>query len=452
MTTKGRVTVHGLGRFGGGVGAARFLAREGWQVTVTDLQSELALQESLAALEGADIRFVLGRHERKDFTDTDLVIANPAVSPKNEHLLAAREAGVAIATEIGLFLERCPAKVVAITGTQGKSSTAHFLYQLLIASGLPARLGGNIGRSLLDELDSMSEQETCVLELSSYQLEGLSNEIKETPISMGVLTNLQEDHLERHGNAEAYHLAKLELASLLELDATMLAGEGVALRARELAPSALERICLRECDASTQATGDSFTFMGEVLGSTADAAHLPEFQRANLLLALSAARLLGAESSDLSAAIPGLTGLEHRLEDLGLIAGRRVFDNGVSTTPDSTRSALASLKGPLTLIAGGQAKALPIEELVLAISERAVQVVLFGACAEEWARALRASDVMCEITGNVPEAVDRALSLCKDGETILFSPAAASFDAYPNFRERAAEFLSAIHRHSRNDK
>jgi UDP-N-acetylmuramoylalanine--D-glutamate ligase len=443
VTTRGRVTVQGLGRFGGGVGAARFLAREGWQVTVTDLQSELELQDSIAALGGAEIRLVLGGHERTDFTDTELVIANPAVSPKNEFLLAARGAGVPVATEIGLFLERCPAKIAGITGTQGKSSTAHFLYQLLDAAGLPARLGGNIGRSLLDELDSMTEDETCVLELSSYQLEGLSRELCAKPLSLGILTNLQEDHLERHGDAKNYHLAKLELVSLLADQAPLLAGAGVSMRAQELAPSALERVSLEEC-ADTVATEDSFTIMGELLGSTADAAHLPRFQRANLLLALRAARLLGAESSALRAALPGLTGLEHRLEDLGLIAGRQIYDNGVSTTPDSTQAALASLSGPLTLIAGGQAKALPLKELVLAIAARPVQVVLFGACAAEWARALRAADVKCEITADVPEAAERALALCEEGEAILFSPAAASFDAYPNFRERAIEFRAAI--------
>ena len=444
MTTRGRVTVQGLGRFGGGVGAARFLAREGWQVTVTDLQSELELQDSIAALGGAEIRLVLGGHERADFTDTELVIANPAVSPTNEFLLAAREAGVPVASEIGLFLERCPAKIAGITGTQGKSSTAHFLYQLLDAAGLPARLGGNIGRSLLDELELMTEEETCVLELSSYQLEGLSRELCAKPLSLGVVTNLQEDHLERHGDAKSYHLAKLELISLLNDEAPFLAGAGVSMRAQELTPGALERVSLEECDADISASEDSFTHMGEVLGSAADAAHLPRFQRANLLLALRAARLLGAESSALRAAVPELTGLEHRLEDLGLIAGRQVYDNGVSTTPDSTLAALASLSGPLTLIAGGQAKALPLEELVLAIAARPIQVILFGACAAEWARALRAADVECEITADVTGAAERALALSKEGETILFSPAAASFDAYPNFRERAIEFRAAI--------
>ena len=436
MTSRGRATVQGLGRFGGGVGAARFLAREGWQVTVTDLQSERELQESIASLEGSEVRLVLGGHERADFIDTDLVIANPAVSPKNEYLGAARDAGVRIATEIGLFLERCPAKIAGITGTQGKSSTAHFLHQLLVAAGLPARLGGNIGRSLLEELDSMTEEEVCVLELSSYQLEGLPSEVKVKPIKLGVITNLQSDHLERHGDTESYHLAKLELASLLNQEAHLLTGPGVMKRAQELAQDTIERISVKDCGDPASA--------GELFESAKDAAHLPLFQRENLLLALKAAQLLGAEPAALRAAAPQLKGLEHRLEDLGLIAGRRVYDNGVSTTPDSTEAALKSLSGPLTLIAGGQAKALPLDELVRSIAARPVQVVLFGACASDWAQTLLAADIMCDVTHDVQDAVERALAVSREGETILFSPAAASFDAYPNFRERAADFRAAI--------
>ena len=451
MTSRGRATVQGLGRFGGGVGAACFLAREGWQVTVTDLQSERELQESIASLEGYEVRFVLGGHERADFIDTDLVIANPAVSPKNEYLRAARGAGVRIATEIGLFLERCPAKVAGITGTQGKSSTAHFLYQLLVAAGLPARLGGNIGRSLLEELDSMTEEEVCVLELSSYQLEGLTSEIKGKPFSLGIITNLQSDHLERHGDTESYHLAKLELASLLNQEAHLLAGPGVMKRARALAPSAVEAFKLEDCDTSEGTEEERFSFIGEQLTTPGSADHLPLFQRDNLLLALRAARLLGAESSALRAAAPQLKGLEHRLEDLGLIAGRRVYDNGVSTTPDSTEAALKSLSGPLTLIAGGQAKALPLDELVRSIAARPVQVVLFGACASDWAQKLLAADIMCDVTHDVRDAVERALAVSREGETILFSPAAASFDAYPNFRERAADFRAAIKGRSESD-
>ena len=347
-------------------------------------------------------------------------------------------------SEVGLFLERCPARVAAITGTQGKSSTAHFLHQLLLAAELPAKLGGNIGGSLLDELPELSSAETFVIELSSYQLEGLAEELGETPLALGVITNLCEDHLERHGSLDAYHEAKLQLLRLLPADAPLLVGEGVADRLHSLAPDALERAALYDLGPSMAAAEQAFTFLGERLGDAGQIAHLPDFQRGNVLLALSAARLLGADDAELAAALPSLTGLEHRLEELSAITERRVYDNGVSTTPDSTEAALASLPEPLTLIAGGQAKALPIDRLVRAVSERSLRVVLFGACAAEWAQAFRAADVLCEVTADVPEAVQTAWRITSSSETILFSPAAASFDAYPNFLERAAEFRSVI--------
>jgi UDP-N-acetylmuramoylalanine--D-glutamate ligase len=444
MKSPGRVTVQGLGHFGGGAGVARFLAREGWQVTVTDLQTEEELCNSIASLADVDVRFVLGRHDEDDFTDTDLVVANPAVNPNNKHLAAARSAGVRVVSEVGLFLDRAPGCVVAVTGTQGKSSTAHFLYQLLVDAKLPTRLGGNIGGSLLDELQAMTAEETCVVELSSYQLEGLAEEVTGTPLDLAIITNLREDHLERHGTAEAYHAAKLGIAQLLSEGAPLLMGAGVIDRARTLAPEDTERVDLYETGALLRLESESFSLRSDVLGDVSDAKHLPEFQRENLLLALGAARLLGAPASLLAASIPTLSGLSHRLEDLGELRGRHVYDNGVSTTPDSTEAALEALPTGVTLLAGGQAKALSIDGLVRAAKLRARQVVLFGACAKEWAHAFRESGTKCEVVETVADAVEVAWSETERGDAVLFSPAAASFDAYKNFRSRAMDFRRCL--------
>ena len=444
MKSSGRVTVQGLGHFGGGAGVARFFAREGWQVTVTDLQNEEELSDSISSLEGVDVRLVLGRHDEGDFTDTDLVVANPAVGPKNKYLAAAKAAGVRVVSEVGIFLDRVPGSVVCVTGTQGKSSTAHFLYQLLVDAKIPARLGGNIGGSLLDELHDMTALETCVVELSSYQLDGLADEITKTPLDLGIITNLREDHLERHGTVEAYHTAKLGIARLLSERAPLLMGAGVIERARDLAPDATERVDLYETGAHLRIEGERFSLRSEALGDVADAGHLPLFQRENLLLALGAARILGAPASLLATSIPDLNGLSHRLEDLGLLRGRRVYDNGVSTTPDSTLAALEALPAGVTLLAGGEAKALPIDGLVRAAKQQARQVVLFGACAVEWAQAFRQADSKCEVAETVADAVEIAWSLTERGDTILFSPAAASFDAYKNFRARAMDFRGCV--------
>jgi len=440
----GRVTVQGLGHFGGGAGVARFLAKEGWRVTVTDLQTAEELRDPVASLNDVDVRFVLGRHEEPDFTDTDLVVANPAVSPTSPLLVAARAAGVRVVSEVGLFLERAPGRIAAVTGTQGKSSTAHFLHQLLLQADIPARLGGNIGGSLLDALPLISAQEVCVVELSSYQLESLASESLSDRLDLAIITNLREDHLERHGTVDAYHAAKLELAGLLTEGAPLLMGPGVLERAQNLSAATLARVEPLEIGSALRIEQERFHLQAEPLGELEHAQHLPLFQRENILLALAAARLLGASAKALAASVQTLGGLSHRLEDLGERAGRRVYDNGVSTTPDSTRSALLALHDRVTLLAGGEAKSLPIDALVETARERARHVVLFGAAADTWAEAFRGAGCSCEVVETVREATALAWSLTEAGDVVLFSPAAASFDAYKNFRARAMDFRACV--------
>ena len=166
-----RALVVGLGTFGGGLGAARWLAAHGARVTVTDLRDERVLASSVAALSGDGVRLVLGEHREEDFRQAELVVVNPAVPPASRWLGIARAAGASLTSEVALFLERVRGDVVAVTGTQGKSSTAHMTHQLLTHAGRRSHLGGNIGGSLLQALDAIEASDAVVLELSSYQLE-----------------------------------------------------------------------------------------------------------------------------------------------------------------------------------------------------------------------------------------------------------------------------------------
>ncbi|MCP3993033.1 MAG: UDP-N-acetylmuramoyl-L-alanine--D-glutamate ligase, partial [Actinomycetia bacterium] len=161
-----RVTIMGLGHFGGGVGAARWLAQEGARVTVTDLADDRALACSLDALADAFIAgFHLGGHREEDFRNTDLLVVNPAVRPDNPFLRIARESGVKVTSEIGLFMERCPAPIVGVTGSNGKSTTAAMTSQILQRAGFRTWLGGNIGESLLGRLGEIAPDDRVVLEL-----------------------------------------------------------------------------------------------------------------------------------------------------------------------------------------------------------------------------------------------------------------------------------------------
>jgi UDP-N-acetylmuramoylalanine--D-glutamate ligase len=211
-----RIVVMGLGGFGGGAGAARFCATEGASVTVTDLRPASQLAASLNHLDGLPIRYRLGRHEESDFTSCDLVVVNPAVDPRdNPYLQASLGAGAILTSEIQLLIERLDRRrVIAVTGTAGKSTTVAMIGHLLQAAFGPRRvhLGGNIGGSLLNELDRIGPDDWVVLELSSFMLEMLAD----WSPHIAVLTNLRDNHLDRHGTFDRYAAAKQRIFEFQE--------------------------------------------------------------------------------------------------------------------------------------------------------------------------------------------------------------------------------------------
>ena len=482
-----RAVVLGLGRFGGGLGALRYLLRHGAEVTVTDLAPEATLAASLEALPPEDrarVTWRLGGHDGVDFGAADLLVVNQAVPPGSPHLAAARAGGARVTTELELFLDASPATLVLVTGTQGKSSTATLVAGL--ADGAPAHgverpfrrvhLGGNIGRSLLDVVDELVAEDLCVVEVSSYQLEHLG------PAPAGrrgadvlVVTNLLEDHLARHGTLAAYHGAKLRALELLAPGARAILPREVQLTAgdpttggapwsRHDPASTLpgdgaglgdalppERVWTHGPAPADLTLGeDAFRYAGQPLAPL-DALALPgSFQRENALCALGAGLALGLEPPAMAAALPHVTGPPHRAQELGRF-GRgawRVVDNGVSTTPDSTRSILIELDAPVALVCGGRSKGQDLSDLAAACRGRVARVHAFGEAADELAAALgpavAATGGAASTHVTVEEAVAAALAAMGPDETLLFSPACSSFDAYNNFQERADAFRACL--------
>jgi len=458
-----RALVMGLGLFGGGVAAARFLAERGADVTVTDLRDADVLASAVRALDGVPVRFVLGEHHEDDFRTAELLVVNPAVPRHASLVCLARESGARVTSEVGLFLDNVRAPVIGVTGTQGKSSTCRFIADLLEACGRRVRLGGNIGRPLLAEVDEIEPDEFVVLELSSYQLECLPDDVQRerdaSALRVGIITNVLADHLERHGTREAYVAAKLRLLELLPPGAmVLLPADADWLPGANALPADVRALSFQADPArSFQAgsaggpshaalhLGDTDFRLGEESLAPFDAAPvLPDFQRTNLLAALGAARLIGVEPVELHAALPAVRGLPHRLCDLGERGARRVFDNAVSTTPDSTVSALRALEPGMTVLLGGKLKGLDTRELTRVVLERAARAILFGDAAAAWSANFRAQGIETHTTHTVREALTAAYELSNPGDTLLFSPACPSFDAYPNFQARADDFLAAL--------
>ncbi|MHC4263668.1 MAG: UDP-N-acetylmuramoyl-L-alanine--D-glutamate ligase [Planctomycetota bacterium] len=441
----------GLGRFGGGVGAARWLVERGARVTVTDLSDPDSLRSSLARIEehveSGRIELVLGSHDGIDPSAYDLIVPSPAVPVAAPLLETARAAGVRVVGEVELYLERTVARVVALTGTQGKSSTATFCGQLLRGAAIDGRVGGNIGGSLLEELAEETADTVRVLELSSYQLEALTDSPPRVACAVAI-TNVLEDHLDRHGDVARYAAAKARIVELCRTDGRALLPHAGPLGSWEPENVAVDRHGPEEAWRVTESRV-------HLNGTTLDLADspLPRFQGWNVLIAGWLATQAGAASNSLVRTLPKLRAPAHRFARLPRFGPRslEIIDNGVATTPDATLGVLADVPRGATVLIGGHSKGLDWTPLGEALAHRGDRVVAFGAAAEEVHRCLEALDVPCRRHASLGEAVEDALEGSPASASVLFSPSCSSFDAYSNFQERADEFQAlvqaALHAH-----
>jgi UDP-N-acetylmuramoylalanine--D-glutamate ligase len=438
-----RVLVLGLGRFGGGQQAARFLHGRGCALRIADQSAGPDLdagRSALADLHGID--WQLGRQDEALLDQVDCVVVNPAVPDAHPLLQAARARGIACTQEVNLFLEAYPGRVVAVTGTNGKSTTAMLMHACLDRADMPALLGGNIGRSLLADQDRWRADQTAVLEISSFQLERI--DLGRHRVHGAVLTRMGKDHLDRHGTLQAYHAAKARLPAIAHGFVVHAADDAVAAAFATPAP---RRITYAQAPPGADRAGveGDWLLAPRPGGSPARLLHasalqlLGGFQRENAMAAAAAALQLGAAPHPVALALATARPLPFRLQLCCVLDGVRVYDNGVSTEIESTRSAFAALPGTVHWVGGGKSKDGDFRTVADGVLPGAASAHLFGAAAEPLAACLQGR---IPVTRSVRllDALDAALAAARPGEALLFSPAFASFDQYPNFRVRAQEF------------
>jgi UDP-N-acetylmuramoylalanine--D-glutamate ligase len=439
-----RAIVLGLGHFGGGLGAARWLLRHGAELTVTDRAPAHTLEQPAAELAAAGARVVLGGHEGVDFGRAELLVVNPAVPLNAPPLVAARAGGALVTSEIGLLIERWPGPVLGITGSNGKSTTTSLAHAVLTAAGARAALGGNIGGSLLDHLDEARAGEIAVLEISSFMLDLLA------PLGLGpdvaLITNITPNHLDRHGSFEAYKEAKRQI--LRRARRAVLNGDDANVRdvARGFAGEALW--FGRHGEAMVGEDGELLDRRGwRLLG--ANEIPLPgRMNRMNLAAAfLAAAAVLGDEVRAARALPTALARYErpaHRLDVVGAWRGITWVDDSSSTTPESTRGSLEAVGNGCVLIAGGHDKGLDAEPLLDGARRWARVVLTIGEEAPRLLRALALRGVSAEAVSTVEAAVARAAQLARPGDTVLLSPGYSSHDQFTNYEHRAARFRQEV--------
>ena len=445
-----RVLVMGLGRLGGGVPATRFLVEQGAQVTVTDLSPAEDLSESVEGLSDLDVRYRLGGHDERDFSDTDLIVANPAVPVASPFLAVARSHRVPITTEIGLFLVRCPSPVYAVTGSSGKTTTATLLGKMVQRQWKDAKVGGNMGVSLLSVVGMLREATPVVLELSSFQLRHLRAMVWSPHIA--VVTNFSANHLDVHGSLDDYRTSKQAiLANQTSKDVAVLNrddGEVVdwETRARKVwFGVGAEGRGVTSDGSSVWATEDRIVVGDDVLVDVADLRIPGRHNVANASAASASALAAGVSREDVSKVLRSFEGVEHRLEDLGRVNGVTFVNDSIATSPDRTMVALEAVDGGIVLIAGGYDKGIPFDDLGRRIAERVRCLVLVGESAESIERAVPSgAKTVVKHAESFDAAVNVARGLAISGETVLLSPACASYDLFLNFEERGRRFKDLV--------
>ncbi|MBX3406487.1 MAG: UDP-N-acetylmuramoyl-L-alanine--D-glutamate ligase [Phycisphaeraceae bacterium] len=477
-----RVTVMGLGRFGGGVGVTRWLAEQGAEVLVTDLDPAEKLTDSIAQVQdlvdrGA-VRLRLGGHNVSDFTTCDVVVANPAVARpwENRFLRASHAARIPVTTEIRLLVERLPTRrhTIGVTGSAGKSTTTAMIAHILRRTAGAGRvhIGGNIGGSLLGELDRIRDGDWVVLELSSAMLYWLGRGVgydgaRGWSPSVAVITNIAPNHIDWHGTFEHYTHSKQEIFRYQDAGDAVI--EAVGPSAGSAHPHAWS------AGAPSVAV---HARLGELLPRVFPSAlrlRVPgEHNRRNAVLAAVVAacqraeRLPGELPEDaVRAVLPLLedfAGLPHRLQFVGDRMGVRCYNDSKCTTPDAAMLAVAAFADEpgaarVHLIVGGYDKGSDLSGVArLAAGEHALGGLYtigktgptIAAAARDAAGAGSGGSARVFECETLDRAVQEALARAKAGDVLLLSPACASWDQFTNFEERGERFAQVVRESDRS--
>ncbi len=434
-----RVTVMGLGRFGGGVGVTRWLAQNGAKVLVTDKAPADALRDSLDEIAGLDVELRLGEHVERDFRETDLVVVSPAVPDSSPFLQAARDARVPITTEINLFVERCPARCVGVTGSVGKSTITAMIGHVLERTLTDRRVwvGGNVGRSLLEDLSEITADDLVVLELSSFQL-ARTPMVRWSP-HVAIITNISPNHLDWHGTFEAYVAAKLAIVQFQDRNRdTVILGGDAALRrhfnARFGDVSGVWRYGLDGDTPVAAREQQRWRWKDVQLGVPG------RHNRENAAAALTVAHVLGVEADAAGAALATFAGLPHRLQRVAVRDGVAYYNDSKSTTPEAAITGMNALDAPLLIILGGYDKGIDLT----AAAERAAKRAKFAACIGQTGprlvEAVRQAGGSAELFESLAAAVAACRQRAARGDAILLSPACASWDMFIDYRQRGEQF------------
>jgi UDP-N-acetylmuramoylalanine--D-glutamate ligase len=438
-----RVTV--VGAAASGIAAAALLARRGARVTLSDLRSEVAEAAGLGEL---GVALELGGHVRETFTSADLIVMSPGVPPDQSAVAAARTKGVPIIGEIELASRWLAGRIVAVTGTKGKSTTSVLIGRMLEAAGFHVTVGGNIGRPLSTQVDETTAETVHVVETSSFQLE----QIETFRPWIAVLLNFSPDHLDRHGTVEQYARAKARIfENQRETDWAVVNADDAA--AVNLAPGA----CARKKQFARHRLLDTGVVVedgwivdrgagGAVKLVPLDAIHLlgPHLVE-DVMAAAAVSGIAGAPSGAMTAAVETFRGLEHAMELVAEYRGVRFVNDSKATNVVSAIRSIESFEDGVVPILGGRYKGGDFGLLAEPLRQRAQDAVTIGE-ARPLLRAALSGVVTIHEADSLEAAVKQAVVLSRPGGVVLLAPGCSSFDMFRDYADRGNQFKKEVAR------
>ncbi len=443
-----KVLVVGLGK--SGLAAALFLRRKGAQVTVSDVRSAEALAKDIPALLEEGIMVEAGGHGLLTFRRQDLIVVSPGVPLDTPELAQARNLGLPIIGELELAARFLKGRILAITGSNGKTTTTTLAGEILQEGGLRTLVGGNIGVPVVSLIEESTDDTWSVLEVSSFQLEST----QEFRPAIAVILNITPDHLDRHGSFENYARAKEHIFACQQ------AGDFLVLNADNT----------RTAETAARADSQVYWFSiehkvrqgawietGYVVFCAAPGAEaeqvmplgkIPlkgEHNVENVLAAVCAARLAGVSAEAIRRAIEKFKAVEHRLEYVATLQGVDFYNDSKATNVDATAKAVAAFSSGIHLILGGKDKGSDYTALSPLLRERVRAVYTIGSAAEKIESQLRGV-VSMHSCGTLDGAVNAAAAAARPGEVVLLAPACSSFDQFENYEHRGRVFKELVNR------
>jgi UDP-N-acetylmuramoylalanine--D-glutamate ligase len=441
-----RVLVVGLGK--SGLSAAMFLRAQGARVTVSDTRSAVALAHEIPALLEAGIMVESGGHGLLTFRRQDLIVVSPGVPMDTPEVQQTKSFGMPVIGEVELASRFLQGQIVAITGSNGKTTTTSLLGKIFSDAGLPTLVGGNIGLPVIDLVEKSTPETTSVLEVSSFQLET----IEDFHPHIAVVLNITPDHLDRHGSFENYAAAKTRITErqgaedFLVLNAEDKATQMVAAKTKAQIFWFSGR---RPIKQGAFVHGESIVFVARERAKAEPVMPVGEIHLRglhnveNVLAAVCAARLAGISAEVIRRTVSGFRAVEHRLELVKSLHGVEFYNDSKATNVDAAMKAVASFGGGIHLILGGKDKDSDYGAMSELLKERVKAVYTIGTAAEKIERQLHGVVKMVQ-AGTMQTAVQQAAKAAVAGDVVLLSPACSSFDQFENYEHRGRVFREIV--------